>query len=308
MKQGNDESFRHSNKPKSIYDDVTQELTEYEYNMELYKYNELRWRRGLLHNVVPATIYGTIGGFLWGISESRRGLVRHVNRARIIAGNTFSGAGISLCIAATHHGLLMAADYKAAVWQPVAAGGIGGATFSVLSEGMSASKGATGGFIVGVIYTVITLGAQKYQERSLTNFFIAQQQQEIPVHKVAPELQRLYRAWLYDHRPIEDLDKMKREALILDREATDTRLDAATFMRAMTIDQLDWMEFPEWWPLKFAPKAEKAQMVEKRLRDDAYERRKSALLENQVMFSHPMRTQSGRSTSDGQLEMPSDRD
>jgi hypothetical protein len=307
MKAPNDESLRASNAKKSIYDDVTRDMPEYCYGMEMIKYNELRWRKGFVHNVVPSACYGLCLGFLWGLNESRRGLVRHVNRARIIAGNTMTGAGIALCIGACHHGLLMACDYKAAVWQPVVAGGLGGAAYSALADGLSMGRGAAGGFVVGVVYTVVTLSAQKYQERALTNFFVTQQQNEVQVSKVAPELQRLYRAWLYDHRPIEDLDKMRREALVLDREHDDTRLDATAFMRAMTVDKLDWIEFPEWWPLKFAPSSEKAAMVEKRMRDDAYERRKMALLENQVMFSHPMRTQSGRSTSDGQLDMPSDR-
>jgi len=307
MKSANDESFRHSNK-KSIYDDVVNDMPEYSYDQEMLKYNELRWRKGFIHNVIPSVVYGTTLGFLWGLNESRRGLVRHVSRWQIITGNMFTGAGLALCTSGVHQAILMASEYKAAVWQPVAAGCGGGALFSVLAEGTSVGKGAGAGFAVGVFYTICCIAAEKYQERALTNFFVTQQQRETPVAKVTPEVQRLYRAWLYDHRPIEDFDKAKREAMVLDRDAADTRLDSQTFIKAMTLEQLDWIEFPEWWPLKFKPQTdEKAVIVEKRLRDDAFERRKMALLENQVMFSHPMRTESGKALADGRLELPSDR-
>ena len=307
MKSSNDESFRLSNKQKTIYDDVLADMPEYSYDMEMVKYNELRWKKGFVHNVVPSICYGSIAGFCWGLNESRRGLVRHVSRWQIITGNVLTGAGLALCTSGVHQGLLMAADYKAAVWQPIVAGCGGGAIFSALAEGTTIGKGAGAGFAVGVAYTIACIGAEKYQERSLTNFFVTQQQRETPITKITPEVQRLYRAWLYDHRPIEDYDKVRREALVLDREAGDTRLDAQTFIKAMTLEQLDFIEFPEWWPLKLKPKTDKAAVVEKRMRDDAYERRKMALLENQIMFSHPMRTESGKALSDGRLDMPSER-
>lgn len=307
MKAANDDAFRASNKKKTIYDDVTVDTPEYSFDMELMKYNENRWKKGFIHHVAPAVAYGTVVGFLYGLYESRRGLVRHVGRPRIILGNTMTTAGLALFASSIHQAILMACDYKAAVWQPVVSGILGGASYSAIMQGFDIARGASGGFVIGLAYTVICIGAEKYNDRALENFCATQQMNEVPVTKVAPELQRVYRAWLYDHRPLEDMDKARRNAAILDRHQADTRLDATTFVQAMNVDKLDWIEFPEWWPLKFAPKTEKAKLVEQRMRDDAYERRKLALLENQVMLSHPLRTEGGADISDQKLDMPRDR-
>jgi hypothetical protein len=305
LKAPNDESFHTS--PKSIYDEIGG-TPEFDYQMELFKYNESRWKKGWIHNVIPSVAYGTVLGWAYGLYESRRGLIRHMSRPRIIGMNILSGSGVALCISATHQALLMACDYKPFMWQPVIAGSIGGAAWSLAGDALTVPRGAMAGFVVGLFYNCTLMGSRWYSERAMTQFFATQQQQETPIHKVAPEMQRLYRAWLYDHRPLEDTDLQRRQLLVLKREADDMRLDSQSFMDATASMFLDLVEFPDWWPLKFGNRSEKSQMVEQRLRDDNYERRRRALVDNQIMLTHPMRTASGREISDSTLNVPRDRD
>lgn len=301
FKLGSDENFRQSR--RTIYDELGDAPPQFDFRTEMHRYNEARWRRGWIHNVLPTVFYGSTLGFLWGMNESRRGLVRHMSRPRIIVTNTLAGSLISLATSLSHHMLLVMWDYKASLWQPLAAGASGGVAWSFVAPGVSVSRGSLGGMILGMFYTIVYVAVTKYQEHALVNFFATQQQIETPVTRVAPEMQQMYRAWLFDHRPIEDTDMARRKALLIERETSDVRLDSTSFMEAMKLKELDKFEFPEWWPLKFQAKDDKEALLQQRQKDDAFERRRKALIDNQQgMFSHPLRTAAGKEVSDAVLE------
>ena len=150
-----------------------------------------------------------------------------------------------------------------------------------------------------MLYSVACLGMRWYDGRHWDTFFRVQQQRETPIHKVAPELQLMYRAWLFDNRPIEDLDELRRRALTKDRDSKDLRLDAQAFREAMKLQPVwDAINLPEWWPLKMH---EKDVLLEQRMRDDAYERRKKGFLDEHsdgvMLLTHVSRTEQGRSVS-----------
>ncbi len=109
----------------------------------------------------------------------------------------------------------------------------------------------------------------------------------------------MYRSWLYDHRPIEELDELRRRALTSMRDERDLRLDAQAYREAMKMQPFwDRFSFPEWWPLKVT---EKDELLDQRMRDDKFARRKSEMLNEdgngRYLLTHIARTEQGRSVS-----------
>ena len=273
-KTGEDENFRKSPPTMSegaLYDSLGR-LPKYDYRTEVERYNESRWRRGLIDNVVPTTAYGSIAGFCIGVFQSRRSL-RHMSRPRVIFTHMYSCGGVALLTTSVHHFLVVSSGYCQKDWHAMLSGCIGGVAFAATGNS-SVSRSLVGGMIVGLFYAGACWFGNYWQKRTLTNFLITQQSQDTPVHRVAPELQPMYRAFLFDHRPIEDTDELRRRALLLDRTDTDTRLDARSFLEAVNFYKFfNWCEFPEWWPLKFAEPSEEEKLVQARMKEDAYDRR-----------------------------------
>jgi hypothetical protein len=303
FKRGHDEIFRvATEKPPSIYDQVGA-IPERNFEDEYQLYRSRKWRKGLIHSIVPATGAGALLGLAWGVFESRRGLIRYANRFKICLHQTVVVGGISATIACTHHMLMVASKYKEGRWQSMAAGTIGGAIYSTLVSGSVSPAGAMAGFMIGILYSCICIFMSWYDHRHTVSFMGTQQLRETPIHRIAPEMQPLYRSWLYDHRPIEDLDELRRRALTHLREEKDLRLDAQAYREAMKLQPVwDKISFPEWWPLKMT---EKDELLEQRLRDDQFVRRKMEMLDEnsngQYLLAHIARTEQGRSASGEKL-------
>jgi hypothetical protein len=292
FKTGRDDSFRLAE--KSIYDQVG-ELPDYDYRGEVKRFNESRWRKGWVQNVVPSGFYAGIIGFAWGMFECRRGNVRHKSRPEIVVMYTLSCVGVSIATTLSHQLIMMFCSYKPKIWQPAAAGMCGGMSFSLAMSASSPQAALYGGFCIGAGYTALCLSKESYDERKLVNFFASQQQQDVDISRVTPEMQEMYRAWLFDHRPLEDTDMTRRGALLLERDGTDTRLDSNTFRDAMQLHYFDDYSFPDWWPFKFQPPTKKESLLEQRMRDDMHERRRRAILsDDQVMMKHPLRTETAK--------------
>lgn len=273
LKTGDDNSFHKSQESSTIYGSLG-EIPRYDYNTEVHRYSESKWRRGMLQNVVPAVCYGGGIGFVYGLVQARQN-VRHVSRPKVVFRHTFAMASIGLTTRAVHQFLVVQSNYRSKDWHALVSGMIGGVTFAFTTS-TGVGSGVIGGFVIGVCYTGGCYALSWYQRRALQNFLITQQAKETPVHRVAPELQPMYRAFLFDHRPIEESDELRRRSLLLERTNTDTRLDAQATLEALNFTQwqcFSWMEFPEWWPLRFTSQSEQEVLAEQRARDDNYQRR-----------------------------------
>jgi hypothetical protein len=303
FKTGYDDTFRvATEKPPSIYDQVGA-IPERNFEQEYDMYRSRKWRKGLLQGLIPAMSVGTLLGLMWGVYESRRGLIRYANRFRIVFHQTVVVAGLSGVVATTHHMLVVATKYREGRWQPLCAGTVGGVIYATLVSGSVSPAGALAGFIIGLLYSGACIFMAWYDHRHTVSFLGTQQQRDTPIHRIAPELQPLYRSWLYDHRPIEDLSDLQRRALTQLREQKDLRLDAQAYREAMKLQPVwDMIQFPEWWPLKMS---EKDELLEQRLRDDQFERRKREMTDEnsngQYLLAHIARTEQGRSASGEKL-------
>lgn len=303
FKTGYDDTFRvATEKPASIYDQVGA-MPERNFEDEYQIYRSRKWRKGLLQSLVPAISAGATLGFLWGLSESRRGLIRYANRFKIVLHQTVVVAGIAAVVSTCHHMLVVMTKYKEGRWQPLASGTVGGVIYATLVSGGVSPAGAFAGFIVGMLYSAVCIFMSWYDHRHMVSFLGTQQLRDTPIHRVAPEMQPLYRSWLYDHRPIEDLDALQRRALTQLRDEGDLRLDAQAYREAMKLQPVwDKIQFPEWWPLKMS---EKDELLEQRLRDDQFSRRKREMTDENsngpYLLTHIARTEQGRSASGERL-------
>lgn len=301
FKRGADDVFRVSDEKRftrELYDSVGG-IPKYTYEQEYGRYQTRKWRKGLIHSLAPSAMCGAGLGFAWGLYESRRGMIRYTNRFRVITHQMMVCTSLSLSVAFAHHMIVVACDYREMRWQPMAAGCAGGIGYSMLAAGGVNGAGMAGGLLVGFLYTTACLGVRWYDGRHHHSFFRTQQQRETPIHKIAPELQLMYRAWLFDNRPVEELDELRRRALTKDRDEKDMRLDAQAYREAMKLQPVwDAIALPEWWPLKMS---EQDVLLEQRMRDDANERRKKGFLdaegEGAMLLTHVARTEQGRSVS-----------
>ena len=303
FKVGNDDVFRVSDESKSAIYESIGGVPQYTFEQEYRKYSSNKWRKGVIHTMFPAAFGGALLGLAWGVRESRRGLIRYVNRFKICAHQVAICTGLTVAVSLTHHALVMASDYQEFRWQPMAAGSIGGMVYTMTVQGSMSGAGIMAGFVVGIIYSGACIAISWYQHRHMRSFLLAQQQRETPIHRVEPNMQRMYRAWLYDNRPIEQLDDLRRRALTTMRAEKDVRLDARAYREAMKLEPLwNWISFPEWWPLKMT---EKDTLLDQRMRDDNFERRKMGFLDEhgdgKYMLTHVARTEQGRSASGERL-------
>ncbi|KAL7696322.1 hypothetical protein NQL31_005764 [Lotmaria passim] len=290
FRTGNDDRFQSSGSSSSSLSPGTEDiyaavrsggLPPHRYGMEVDNYMEWRWRRGFLQSVFPVTCYGAVAGFCVGFRQSRvEG--RYIGRYRIMWRYTSTFAAVGLLTSAFHHLLVVRNHYHDKFYYPLVAGTAGAVVLTLASQMGSLGQGMFVGGFLGVLYGLGCYGMNYYHRRRLRLFLHEQQMRQVPVYKVSPELQPMYRAFLYDNRPIEEEDKRSREAVVLSRSAdNDTRLDAQTFMHNMTPEVYDWVNFPDWWPLKFPMQTEEEQMLMERQRNEEVERRKVMFLETE---------------------------
>eukprot|EP00760_Papus_ankaliazontas_P033088 PhM_4_TR6171/c0_g1_i1/m.48100 len=274
--------FRHQKEPtkyktsKDIYDDIGG-MPDREYNSVLREYNEQRLRKGYLHNVMPMTVYSGAVGSLYGLYSARR-TVRHANALKTIGRYGFSFAVVGCITATSHQILIVMSDYHTQLWQTAVSGSIGGSMIAFTTTGNVAVSAMAGCFI-GLGYTCAHWGLELWRDRALRIFLHEQQQQQIPISRITPELQEVYRAFLFDNRPMEESDMERRRLQLAVRKASDTRLDAKSHMDALS-DAMTGITMPAWWPIKFGepdPNSVDA-MARARAKEDEIERRKKKIL------------------------------
>ncbi|CAJ1022534.1 hypothetical protein, conserved [Leishmania lindenbergi] len=284
FRTGNDDRFQTTSGPsgtEDIYTTLRQgALPPHRYGVEVDNYLEWRWRRGFVQSVFPVSCYGAVAGFCVGFRQSRvEG--RYVGRYRIMWRYTSTFAAVGLLTSAFHHLLVVRNHYHDKFYYPVVAGTGGAAVLSLASQMGTLGQGMFVGAFLGMLYGLGCYGMTYYHRRHLQIFLHEQQLRQVPVHKVSPELQPMYRAFLYDNRPLEEADKKHRETVALSRSIDDTRLDAQTFMSNMTPEVFEWVNFPDWWPLKWPMQTEEEQMLLERQRNEEVERRKNVFLETE---------------------------
>lgn len=279
---GNDDRFLTSadRQQETIYESLQDVLPPNRYSLEVDKYLEWRWRRGVIQNVFPTACYGAIAGFIVGFRQSHvEG--RYIGRYKVMWRYTSTFATVGLLTTAVHHYMVVRNDYHDTFYYPILSGTTGATVLTVMVKMGTVGQGVFAGTFVGVLYALGCYAQTAYHRRHMLSFLRQQQLQQVPIHRVSPELQPMYRAFLYDHRPLEDREWHRREAILLSRGADDVRLDAVTFMHNMTPDIFDWVNFPDWWPLKWPVQSEEAQMMLDRQRDEEITRRAEKILESE---------------------------
>lgn len=275
---GRDDRFQVTETEETIYDVIKGEMPPHCYETEVDRYLEWRWRRGLIQSVFPATCYSAVLGCALGFRQSRTE-GRYIGRSRVLwrYGSTFAAMG--LLTTAFHHMLVVRNNYRDRLFYPMLAGASGATVLVVASQMGTIGQGMVAGSLVGLLYTVHCYGMTYYHKRRMKIFLRQQQTQQVPVHKVSPELQLMYRAYLYDNRPLEEEDILKRQAVVLSLDEDNTQLDAKRITHNMTPEFVEWVNFPDWWPLKFPMQSEEQRMVLERQRNEEAERRKRLILE-----------------------------
>lgn len=300
FRTGNDARFQCSaddrlSTDESIYDAVRRNVPRSSYEVELQNYVQWRWRRGILQSIMPTTFYSAVAGFCFGFRQSRvEG--RYIGRYRVLWRYTSTFAAMGLITSAVHHFLIMRSGYEDKMFYPIIASTVGSVILTVGAQMGSVGKGLFIGAFVGVFYTAACYATSYLHRRHMRNFFQQQQLLQIPVHKVSPELQHVYRAFLYDYRPLEEHDRRRRESLAISHDDDDSRLDAQTFLQNMTPEVCAWVNFPEWWPLKFYVQSEEEEMMKERMHNEEMERRSVLYLTTQDgdMLKRKMRTKQYR--------------
>lgn len=278
LRTGNDDLF--ANPPDTIYDSIQKDLPPENFNVALKTYLQGRWRRGMVQQVVPTTCYSAGLGFLVGFRQSRTE-GRYIGRYKVMWRYTSTFAAVGLLTSALHQFMIVKNGYRDTFYFPLLAGASGAVILTVASQMGSVGQGMFVGSFLGVLYSLACYGVAYYHHRRLSTFFHQQQLHQVPVHKMAQELQPVYRAYLFDHRPLEEDDKRRRESMMLSRSADGSRLDARAFMENSTPEVYEWVNFPEWWPLKFPVQTEDDQLLMERQRREEIERRKNVFLSTQ---------------------------
>lgn len=236
-----------------------------------------RWRRGMVQQVLPTTCYGALAGFLIGFRQSRTE-GRYIGRYKIMWRYSSTFAAVGLLTTAFHQFLVVKNNYRDTFYFPLVAGATGAVVLTVASQMGTIGQGLFVGSFLGVLYSLSCYSMTFYHQRRLKQFFSNQQLRQVPVHKVIPELQPAYRAFLFDYRPLEEKDRRQRETIVLARAIDDTRLDARAYMEYSTPEVFEWVNFPEWWPLKWPVQTEEQQLLLERQRREEVERRKNTFL------------------------------
>jgi hypothetical protein len=278
FRSGNDEVFQSVDPNReTIYDALGNELPEKPYQEELQKYNEWRWRRGIIQSVLPVACTGTIIGFALGYRNSRTE-GRYVGRTKVLMRYTATGGTVGLTCAAVHHLLIVRNNYEERFYYPMFAGASGSTIVTLLTQSGTITVGFMAGAMIGSVYSAACWLSKWYERRRLGMFLETQRTMQVPVYKVSPELQPMYRAYLFDNRPLEESTDARRKAALLSRTGDDMRLDAEAFLNNMTPEVYDWVNFPDWWPLKYPLQSEEQNLLVARQRDEEVMRRKNKVL------------------------------
>lgn len=298
FRTGNDERFQYSpsSRPiQSIYDPIKDDLPPNPYGVELQYYMQGRWRRGMIQQVVPTTCYGAIAGFIIGFRQSRTE-GRYIGRYKVMWRYTSTFAAVGLLTTALHQFMVVKNSYQDTMYYPLVAGATGAVVLTVATQMGSIGQGIFVGSLLGVLYSLSCYGMSFYHKRRLRLFLEHQQVQQVPVHKVTPALQPVYRAYLYDNRPLEEKDIRLREVIMTSRSIDENRLDARAYMEYSTPEVWEWVNFPEWWPLKWPVQTEEEQLLLERQRYEEVERRKDKFLstEDGALLKRKNRTKAHR--------------
>lgn len=296
FRRGNDDIFQSSIKEETVYDAIGG-APDNSYDVEVSKYNQWRWNRGMIQNIIPVTTLGFLTGFGFGVRQSRLD-GRYQGRARVLARYCGAGTGIGLAVSSVHHGLVMRNRYEDKWFYPMLSSMTGSVLLAAFASYHNIALGVYTGSVVGVIYTAVCWGSRYYHNRHIRLFLESQRQLEVPVHKISPELQPAYRAYLFDFRPVEEQSQAKRRATIIARREDDYRLDAAGFLNNMTPEVYDWVSFPDWWPLKNPAQTEEQTMLIIRQRQEASDRRFKNMMtvDDGKMMKRTFRFKSARET------------
>ncbi|EKF39356.1 hypothetical protein MOQ_000424 [Trypanosoma cruzi marinkellei] len=280
FRTGNDDRFQVSSKEETIYDAIKGEMPPHRYETEVSNYLEWRWRRGLIQSVFPVTCYSAVLGFVLGFRQARlEG--RYIGRYRVLWRYSSTFAAVGLLTTAFHHFLVVRNHYNDRMHYPMIAGASGAVVLTMASQMGTISQGMLAGSFIGILYTAGCYGMTYYHKRRMKIFLSQQQLQQVPIHRVSPELQPMYRAYLYDNRPLEEEDFLKRQAVVLSLGEEDVGLDAKRIVNNMVPEIVDWVNFPDWWPLKFPTQTEEERMIMERKRHEEVERRKRLILESE---------------------------
>ncbi|RNF10347.1 hypothetical protein TraAM80_01707 [Trypanosoma rangeli] len=141
------------------------------------------------------------------------------------------------------------------------------------------TQGMFAGSFIGVVYTA-GYYAMTYYHKHRLKILSQQQLRQVPILTVSPELQPMYRAYLYDNRSLEEKDLLQRQAVVLSLGKEEVGLDAKGIIHNVVPEVVDWVNFPNWWPLKFPPtQTEEERMVLERKRNEEVEWQKRLILD-----------------------------
>lgn len=274
-----------------IYQNIG-DLPKYDFQTEIRRYNAARWDKGLLQTAIPIAVYGSIVGMFLGMYRGHY-QSRYSGHHKVILRTTASGALFGFCAAGMHQFLVMHSDYRLSSWHPFLAGGIGGLMTSQMA-GMNFTASGLTAFFTCIGYGGLSRAFDVYQRRYLKNFLQEQQRKQTPIHQVTPEMQPMYRAFLYDYRPIENRSELKRRAQLLSREDDGKRMDAHTLLQNIIPDFFDWITFPDWWPFRIAFHSEDEYLFAERLKEQELERFRQQFEDSADIFSYVNRQERER--------------
>ena len=267
---------------ESIYDALGKPARPY--LEEVNSYVEGQYRRGLVQSVMPSTLGGMLLGFVCSIRPSKVA-GRHIGRSTVIARYTLTAGAAGFIGSALHQALVMYNNYADSIGFSLGGMMVGSV---VIMGGLQAVASPPVALFMSAIYATVYVGGDQmkrwYQEQWLTNFLLSQQLQQVPVHKIAPELQPAYRSYLYWHRPPEEYELQQRRYAVLAANEDSTRLDATTSLTKLEFEFWEWINFPDWWPVKIATASDEGMFVRDRQWDELNKKTESMLRDNPQMF------------------------
>lgn len=303
FRRGDDDIFNQTHTKETIYDALGA-MPKNNYETELRNYIEGRWRRGFIQSVVPTTLLGSFVGFFVGIQQATY-RNRHDPRIKVIASSIGGFAMLGLGVSGSHHMLIVKNNYNDSALFPMLAG-VTGSTIFAFFNGVNAVYGSVTGIGVGATYALACYGVRWFEERRIRNFLATAQNRDTPVHKVAPELQPLYRTFLFEFRPIEESSELRRRAMLYSRDEHDSRIDTESMLFALQPEFVSWISFPDWWPLKVATgNVEQQTLINARRKGEEYTRRYTGLLKDHdgVALKHVFRTKDHVETNIGKFDI-----
>jgi hypothetical protein len=250
---------------ETIYDSVG--TVSRSHDEEVQKYLKYRRSRGLIQSIAPTGMFGFLCGVAVAIKPSRVS-GRHVGRAKVI-GAFGAQCGVAGCLmSGVHQALIMANDYNDSLLYSLAGVGVGTTAVIVLcGAALPMATTILLGTCLGGAYAGCDYMKNLYDERWLNNFLAAQSLQQVPIHKIAPELQPAYRSYLFWNRPPEEMELRERQLqalTLLNDDLQSHQLDAMAALVQFKPEFFQWISFPDWWPLKLRDSSDESWAVANR--------------------------------------------